>query len=348
MTLKELSRLAGVSVSTVSRVINKNDTKAASESVRNKIWDLVHQTGYVPNNSAQNLKLGALLPKKKYSRNIACIFARTKDGKTDPFFSQIFRAIEHESMGYSYKMTGVYTALDVRNAPGSLADIHYDGIIVLGRYSRSLIALIKNNTKNIVYTGLNAINDPIDQVICDGYEAAKAAVRYLYTLGHKSIGYLGEKSEEARYRGYYDAIQELRLPLHREHVIDTNQSMQGGYESGLKILSSILGSSEFVATRPTAIFCANDSTAVGAIKALSEQGISIPKDISIISIDNTEICQFSTPMLSSINIPKEELGKIAVKILNDRMEGGHSLPLKVEIPFSLISRESCAEPSDSV
>lgn len=343
MTLKELSRLAGVSVSTVSRVVNKNDTNAASEQVRNKIWELVHQTGYIPNHSAQSLKMGIQSEKKESCRKIACIFARTPDGKTDPFFSQIFRSIEHECIKSGYELTGVYTALDVKNASRDIAQTDYDGIIVLGRYSRSLLQLIKDNSKNIVYTGLNAINDPYDQIICDGYEAAKAAVRYLKMLGHCNIGYLGEKSEEARYRGYYDAIQELRLPLRRELIIDTEQSMQGGYIGGCKILTAISGSSESVATRPTAIFCANDSTAVGVIKALNEQGVNIPKEISVISIDNTEICQFSTPMLTSISIPKEELGKIALKTLVDRMEGGHTLPMKIEIPFSLIIRESCAK-----
>lgn len=344
MTLKELARLAGVSVSTVSRVVNKNDTNAASEEVRNRIWDLVNQTGYVPNSSAQDLKYGTKPSQKEKNRTIACIFARTPEGKTDPFFSQIFRAIEHECIKSGYEMMGVFTASDIKRASKEIPIYFYDGIIVLGRYSRSLLELFKSSSKNIVYTGLNAINDPYDQIICNGYEAAKAAVHYLNMLGHHDIGYMGEKSDEARYRGYYDAIQELRLPLRREHIIETKQSMQGGYISGKNMLTAMSGSSESVSTRPTAIFCANDSTAVGAIKAFNEQGIDIPKEMSIISIDNTEICQFTTPMLTSIHIPKEEMGKIAVKLIIDRINGGHRLPLKIEIPFALVTRESCSKP----
>ncbi len=345
MTLKELARLAGVSVSTVSRVVNKNDPNAASELVRNRIWELVHQTGYLPNPSAQSLKLESRQPQTDRRRNIACIFARTPDGKTDPFFSQIFRSIEHECIKNGFEMTGVYTALDLKNTARDLARVHYDGVVVLGRYSRSLLNQIKSSSKNIVYTGLNPIGDPYDQIICNGYEAAKAAVRYLNMLGHSSIGYLGEKTDEVRYRGYYDAIQELRLPLRREHIVEAEQSMQGGYNGGKKILSAVLGSSESVATRPTAIFCANDSTAVGVVKAFHEEGVKIPKEISIISIDNTDICQFSSPMLTSIHIPKEDLGKVAVKTLIDRIHGGHTLPMKIEIPFTLITRESCTKPN---
>lgn len=344
MTLKDLSRLAGVSVSTVSRVVNKNDVNAASEQVRNRIWDLVQQTGYIPNSSAQNLKKGVQPTQNKGKRSVACIFARTPDGKSDPFFSQIFRSIEHECIKYGYEMTGVYTAMDLKNTARNIVPSHYDGVIVLGRYSRPLLNQIKGNSKHIVYTGLNPIDDPYDQVICDGYEAAKSAVRYLHLLGHACIGYLGEKAEEVRYSGYYDAMQEFHLPLRKEYIIETEQSMQGGYLAGKKILASIPDSSKEADTRPTAVFCANDSTAVGALKAFQESGVQVPKKISVISIDNTDICQFSSPMLTSIHIPKEDLGKISVKTLIDRIEGGHTLPMKIEIPFTLVVRESCARP----
>ncbi|MBW7572363.1 LacI family DNA-binding transcriptional regulator [Caproiciproducens faecalis] len=333
MTLKELAKLAGVSVSTVSRVVNKNDVRAASEEVRNKIWDLVHQTGYFPNSTAQDLKLGAAVPVQEKNRSIACLFARTAEGKSDPFFSQIYHAIEHECMKNRYDVIGVYSASDFKNISQRFSVAPPDGMIVLGRYSRTLVQLLKNSCKNVVYTGLNAINDPYDQIICDGYKAAKTAVWHLYMLGHRSIGYIGEKSLEARYRGYYDAMQELRLPIVKEHVVESEQSLNGGYLSGLKILT---------ATRPTAIFCANDITAIGVMKALSEQGIGIPSDISVIGIDNTEMCQYSSPTLTSIHIPKEDLGKFTVKTMIDRIEGGHQVPIKIEIPYTLISRDSCA------
>ena len=94
----------------------------------------------------------------------------------------------------------------------------------------------------------------------------------------------------------------------------------------------------------TAVFCANDVTAIGVMKAFREKGIMIPEDISVISIDNTEICQFSSPILTSIHIPKEDLGRFAVKLIIDRIEGGHRLPVKIEIPYTIITRESCASP----
>jgi len=342
LTLKELAKIAGVSISTVSRVVNKNDSNAASKEVRDKIWDLVHKTGYLPNVSAQSLKSSSKHGQQSFKKSIACVFARSEDGKSDPFFSQIYRAIEHECTKNSYNITGVFSAYDFKNASEVMELSKADGIIVMGRYSSSLLNFLKKNSKNIVYTGLNSINDSYDQIVCDGYKAAKAAVKHLSLLGHTQIGYVGEKAVEARYRGYYDAMQELKLHIDREYMIDTEQSIDGGYKSGLKFLTTISASGENMSSRPTAVFCANDITAVGFIKAMREKGISVPKDISVISIDNTELCQITTPMLTSIDIPKEELGKFTVKTLIDRIEGGHRLPVKIEIPFTLLSRESCA------
>ncbi len=337
LTLKELAKLANVSVSTVSRVINSNDIHSASKETREKIWRLVRETHYVPNVTAQNLKNGKRANNNTTKRSIVCVFARTPDGSADPFFSLIFQAIEHEAVKRGCNVTGVFSASELcRN--GNYEDLILskpDGIILLGRYSKFLLKYLRNKSKNIVYTGLNAIQDDYDQIICDGYAAAQAAVRQLHDLGHTRIGYIGEMSNESRYRGYYDCLLELKIPITRNYIIDTAQSIKGGYESGFKILKAS-------PAPPTAIFCANDITAIGVMKALGESNVKIPGDISVISIDNVEMCQFVSPMLTSIDIPKEDLGRFALKTLLDRIDGGHHIPIKLEVPFKLIQRESCA------
>ena len=162
-----------------------------------------------------------------------------------------------------------------------------------------------------------------------------SAVNHLYKLGHRQIGYVGEKNKEARYQGYYDAMTALNLPLKREHIIVTPLSSEGGY----KALKEYLKKQNTVTV--TALFCANDLTAIGAMKAIKEMGYKIPEDISIISIDDIDTAQYVSPMLTTIHVPLEELGKTAAKILIDRIENGKSLPLKIELPFYLANRESC-------
>lgn len=335
MTLKELAKLANVSVSTVSRVIN-GDENSASAKTREKIWKLVRETNYIPNTAAQKLRKGIKNTKMK-THNIACVFARTTDGLSDPFFSQIFQAIEQEAIKNSCTVTGVFSAQSM-NSDGIYDDLilsEPDGIILIGRYSKPLYTYLSKKFKNIVYTGLNKVSDECDQIICDGYTAAKTAVKRLHSLGHSNIGYIGEMSNEARYRGYFDALVELKIPVERNFIIDAPLSVKGGYEAVEKLL-------KISSDTPTAVFCANDITAIGVLKALSETNIKVPDDISVISIDNIEMCQFVSPMLTSIDIPKTDMGKFAFKILLDRIKGGHKLPVKLEVPFKIIQRESCA------
>ncbi|WRS26239.1 LacI family DNA-binding transcriptional regulator [Oscillospiraceae bacterium MB08-C2-2] len=336
MTLKELASLCGVSVSTVSRVVNGNKSHAASAQVADKIWQKVHETGYIPNSNAQGLKKGSLSRQTGAVPVITCIFARTSDSESGQFFSELYRIIEQKCIQQACRITGVFPAVEEGKLPVFPEVPPSDGVIILGRCSKGLLAHIRGQCKNIVMVGLNSLRDnSCDQVICDGYEAARHAVQVLSQLGHSRIGYIGEQSEEARYRGYYDAVKELGHPIEHQWIFNTSQSIQGGYQSGLKLLRS--------EKRPTALFCANDITAIGVIKALREKGLQIPGDISVISIDNIELCQYSTPMLTSIHIPREDLGHFTVKTLLDRIQGGHQVPVKIVIPFSLIKRESCAK-----
>ncbi len=341
MTLKEIADLAGVSVSTVSRVINHGNAKVASQEVKDTIWRIVRETNYIPNSSARNLKLGnASGHLRPAVKSIGCIFARSKNTLNDPFFSQIARALEQEAFRQGYILKYSFSAYDISDANTYhlITNNQVDGIAVLGRFDKNLLSFIKKQYKHVVYTGLNIIDTGFDQVICDGYQASVAAVNYLYKLGHTSIGYVGEKHKELRYQGYLDAMNQLKLPVLRENIVVTPISSEGGY-NGVK---------EFLKVKPqvTALFCANDLTAIGAMKAIKEKGLAIPSDLSIISIDDIDTAQYMSPMLTTIRVPMEELGKITAKVLIDRIENGKSIPIKVELPFSIITRESCSAISD--
>jgi DNA-binding LacI/PurR family transcriptional regulator len=338
MTLKEIADLAGVSVSTVSRVINHGNTKVASQEVKDTIWRIIRETNYVPNSSARNLKLGNDTDGLQSPiKSIGCIFARSKDTINDPFFSQIARALEQEAFKQGYIMKYSFTAYDINdsNTFHLITNNQVNGIAVLGRFDKNLLNFIKKQYRHVVYTGLNIIDTDYDQVICDGYQASIAAVNYLNKLGHTQIGYVGEKQKELRYQGYLDAMTQLKLPVLRENIIVTPISSEGGY-NGVKDYFK----KEYQPS-VTALFCANDLTAIGAMKAVKEKGLNVPSDISIISIDDIDTAQYMSPMLTTIRVPMEELGKMTAKILIDRIENGKTLPMKIELPFSLIIRESC-------
>lgn len=337
MTLKEIAALAGVSPSTVSRVINHPGSKAASEEMENRIWQIVRETGYIPDASARNLKLhGIAAGSDTCSKAIGCILARTHT--TDPFFSKITRGMEREALrnGYTVKYIFSYQDIQKPDIQQAIQQTKVEGVALLGRPDSKMRSFLKTNYKKIIYAGLNNIDPEFDQITCNAYLASKTAVSYLAELGHIHIAYLGERKNEIRYRGYWDAISQLALPLNREHIIDTPLSTEGGYRAATKLLSA--------ENNITALFCANDLTAIGAMKAAEELGYRIPQELSIIGIDDIETCQYTTPMLTTIHIPMEDLGTMTAKILIDRIETGKRIPMKVELPFRLIKRESCAVP----
>lgn len=338
MTIKEIAALAGVSASTVSRVINHPGSKAAGKEVENKIWQIVRETGYVPNPSARNLKLhhSSSAGSGAIPKTIGCIMARTNT--SDPFFSKITRGIEKESLRSGYIVKYIYSYQDIQNPDirQTIRQTRVEGVAILGRPDSKTRSFLKETYNRIIYTGLNNIESEFDQITCNAYLASKTAVSYLAELGHIHIAYLGERKNEIRYRGYWDAVTQLALPLNRDLIVDTPLSTEGGYLMAKKLLSS--------GHKATALFCANDLTAIGAMKAAAELGINVPDQLSVIGIDDIETSQYTTPMLTTIHIPMEELGIMTAKILIDRIETGKRIPMKVELPFQLIRRESCAPP----
>lgn len=335
MTLKEIAAEAGVSISTVSRVINKSTKAPASQEIQDRIWEIVRRTGYIPNTSARQLKMGSSTDSQAPSRSIACLFARTRQDETDIFFTSLARSIEKEAFKHGYIVKYTFTAFDIRdpNIFRLISDNGADGVAVLGRCDKHLLKFLKQYFRYVAYTGLNSLEANYDQIICDGYQAAITAMEHLFKLGHQRIAYVGETNSENRYQGYAAALSQAGLPFLRELTADVPLSCEGGYRGADMILKRNVP--------VTALFCPNDITAIGAMRAVKDHGLSIPQDISIISIDDIDTAQYLTPMLTTIHIPVEEMGQMTAKILIDRIEGGHSLPVKISLPYYVAGRESC-------
>lgn len=334
MTLKDIARLAGVSPSTVSRVLNQPDSTAASPGTRDRIWKIVRESGYIPNQNARLLRMGeegGSLP----SRSLCCIFARSDEMMNDPFFSRIARALEQEAFQRGYIVRYSLSARRLDTAAMEMVSAYpVDGAVVLGRLDQQLMRFLRAHYHHVVATGLNPIESDYDQIVCSGYQAARAAVEHLFSLGHRQIAYLGEVDNEARFRGYYDALKERRIVPDRSLILEAPLTASGGYEGGRRLLEL---------PRPvTAVFCANDQTAIGAVKALREKSVSIPGQLSVIGIDDIEMSRYITPMLTTIHIPAEEMGRQTARTLIERIEGRRRLPVRIEVPFRLVRRESAA------
>ena len=331
MSIKDIAKKAGVSASTVSRVINSGDFSAASQKTREKIWNIAREQGYIPNQNARSLRR----PQKssKTVCRVDCIFTRVLGTKTDSFFDGLFHVVRAELLKNNYLLGSIFSLLD--DPHFSAFSTASDAAIILGRISEAQILMLKKYYRNIINISLQNRDLSVDQVISPGSEAVVSAIHYLNSLGHTQISYLGETVDEDRYLAYLHTMEEIGVPDPCQLVVNAAFSAASGYDAATELLSR---------AKPfTAILCANDALALGVYKALNEHHLRVPKDISIVGINDSEEVHYLDPMLTAVNIPVEEMGKHAVKLLVDSIHGQHKLPVKMVLHNRLIARESCAK-----
>ena len=207
-----------------------------------------------------------------------------------------------------------------------------DGLIIIGKCNKEALKKLNQKYKSVVSVNRNSTNYEVDEVLCDGKKNASTAVEYLMSLGHRNIGYVGECHNEARYNGYLETLRKNDIDLDSDYVIESKQTEAEGFEIMKRFLQS--------ADCPTGIYCANDITVIGMLKCLNKfkNRYYMP---SIIASDDIEQAQYTTPMLTTVRLPKDEMGKFALYLLLDRMKGGHRSVVKTELEGKLVIRNSC-------
>lgn len=355
MSLKQIAELAGTSVSTVSRVLNHPNHTCNNPELYDKIWRIAGELNYIPNHAARSLRLGE---EKKNAFKVDVFLTRFHSLESDVFFMELFQIIREELLAADCIFGKLLTSIDILNLgmeekkqkhiPYKSKQIFLEenaqntapfitlkpntGLIILGKCPEHLISVLQKRYAYMVGIDRNPTEHLYDEVVCDGAAAAEMAIEYLISLGHKNIAYIGDCTYEARYIGYYQTLLKHKLPLNYANIYPTGQTQAEGYQVMVSILKE--------ETRPTAIFCANDTTAIGVLDALkkTKHRNYMP---SVVSIDNIETAQHTTPMLTSIDIPKREMGHLALTTLLDRKNGYHENNVRIELPCRLIKRESC-------
>lgn len=352
MSIKKIAEKAGVSPATVSRVLNNPNYKCSVSGLRDKIWKTAIEMNYVPNEAARNLKKGVSAKQEK-TWYINILMTRTDSSTTDPFFAELLRVIESEIHDKNCILSKVWYMSVFSNDRkcrrenmDRLIDGMYDevegkrdGLIIIGRCNKEALKKLNKKYKSVVSVNRNSTNYEVDEVLCDGKKIAAAAVEYLISLGHKNIGYIGQCHSEDRYNGYLETLKKHELDVIPEYVIETKQTEAEGYEAMEKFFQSD--------DMPTGIYCANDISAIGMLKCLNKfrNRYYMP---SIISSDDIQEAQFTRPMLTTVSLPKEDMGKFALYLLLDRLKGGHSGIVRMELEGRLMIRNSCSSVEDSM
>lgn len=314
MTIKDVAESAGVSVSTVSRVLNGHPD--VSEAARTRVLQAVRALHYVPNKSAQDLA-------RPQTDSIGVVVR----GAENPFFIPIISAIEQActKAGYTMVLNQIPTSEDevVRGAE-LVGSKRLKGLVLLGGrfdYTQEVIASLGVPFVCCSYTNHfgNLSDDDFASVTIDDVATAKAAVNHLIAAGHTKIAALLDKVDdrsicELRYRGYCEALAAAGLLFDPDLVVQSvDYSMTSAYER----MSALLARRHDF----TAVFSISDTLAMAGMKAVVDAGLSCPQDISFIGIDGIEISKFAIPTLTTLAQPQEELGREAIRILVNMLEG---------------------------
>lgn len=340
--LKDIAEHVGVSISTVSRVIQNDQTRNVNTETKAKIWEAVKELGYIPNQHARNLVTNKQEKSNTRTMKIGWV-ANPKQAETNPYFANIYTGIRDTLANHDYTLISI-TKDEVENEALLLKTIHelgIEGLLLIDKIDDSLIDYIQ---QNIPLVGLDFFYTDKNMAIVD-YDrkaAIKNVVQYLVKQGHRDIGFIGggindgfeDLHEENRFIGFQQAMEKAGLSIRSEWIMNTQWKMENSYEK----MKSLINQSPL--HLPTAMVCASDLMALAAMRAVSENNLRIPEDIAFFGIDNIEMGKYSSPQLSTVEIPKYEMGRMAAKTIMEMVEGEIKLPLKITLPFELVLRES--------
>ncbi|MDH8679901.1 LacI family DNA-binding transcriptional regulator [Fusibacter bizertensis] len=334
LNIKDIAKLAGVGVSTVSRVINQHtDVK---DETRKHVQEIIETYNYIPNNSARNLK-------RNESMDVGILIK----GMYNPFFARMIQSIEKRlsSAGYSaiihYNIEG---NKDIDAANEFILEKKLKGVICLGgdfdkltdqEIQRLGVPFILASTE--IPENLN--RSLFSSVIIDNEMAAYRAVKYLSDMGHNKIALITTGNEDKsigtiRTQGYLRALSEQNIEKKENYFEVGAYTFETGYEAMCRLLEK--------ANDITAVFAISDVMAIGAAKAMYEKGIKIPDDISLIGFDDIDYAEFFNPPLTTVHQPVEEIAEstadIMIGILDDNLKHQHII-----FDTEIVIRNSCKQ-----
>lgn len=322
--IRDVARLAGVSVATVSRALS-NPEKVSPESL-DKVHNAIAQVGYRPNMLARNFRSARAYAVVVLVPDIA-----------NPFYSLFIRALEDRAhqKGYAVLLG------DTRGTPER--ELEYirrvetrlaDGIVQLRPSSEKSQNNIPADVPCVNACGCEYTTGPAIRI--DNRGAAKSMVNYLISLGHKRIGVISGLKDNPhaidRLEGYKEAIAEAGIPFEKDLIAEGDFTMWSGLNAAFQFCN--------MKNRPTAIFSMNDEMAIGAMQTLKNQGIRIPEDISVTGFDDIAYAKYSDPSLTTISQPAEEMGKMAMDMLLKVIEGEPLSQRECVLPTEFIIRKS--------
>ncbi|MDQ0903835.1 LacI family DNA-binding transcriptional regulator [Paenibacillus sp. V4I7] len=328
--IKDVAKKAGVSVTTVSRVLNGE--KYVKDDLKAKVKRAIDELGYAPSHIARSLV-------RKKTNLIGVIVPDL----TSSFYSTILSSIEETASLNDYNLLVCNIIEDTDKELKYLnvfKEMRVDGIIIMHeKLSDDIRSFINKLDIPVIFSSVRPLDHKFVSVIIDDYEAAYDATRYLIELGHERIAFIGGDmrditSGQNRYVGYRNALKDQGVRIVNDYIRFGDYKTQSGYNLMKELLAC--------EPRPTALFAVSDDMAVGAMNCIHDHQLKVPDDISIIGFDGSQLTELVRPRLSSMEQPIEDMGKITVDTLIELISDPTFSPREdLILGHKLVVRDSC-------
>ncbi|RAP74568.1 LacI family DNA-binding transcriptional regulator [Paenibacillus montanisoli] len=327
--IKDVARHAGVSVTTVSRVLNGE--KYVKDDLKLKVNRAIQELGYAPSHIARSLV-----------RNKTNLIGVIVPDITSFFYATILSSIEEAASENDYSLLVCNISEDIDKEYKYLnvfQEMRVEGIIIMHeKINEEIRNLIHKMNVPVIFSSVKPIDQQFASVIVDDYKAAYDATKYLIELGHRDIAFIGGDmrditSGQNRYSGYRNALTDYGVKIIYEHIRFGDYKVRSGYEQMQELLRA--------KRRPTAVFAVSDDMALGAMNCIHDQGLQVPADISVMGFDGSQLTELVRPTLTSMEQPIHEMGRVTMKALLQHISSGEFLEEDIIMEHRLAERQSC-------
>ncbi len=331
VTIRDVARTAGVAVSTVSLVLNRKGR--VSRETERKVLEAIEKLHYHPQRSARGLVT-------RHSGNLGFILSTDHFSNAEPFYTKIFLGTEFEARSHDYYvlLTTIEHQFSEKNIPRFLLEKNVDGVILAGTVPLKIIESIKERDLPCVLIDYLPPAGNHSAILIDNGDGIRQAVTHLLSKGHRDLVFVGGDSQHPGMRERRDAFRRILA----ESGLDADEKRisadfllsgaQEGYEAARHFLDNKL--------KLTALVAANDAIASGILRACRDRKLRIPEDVAITGFDDVETAITARPTLTTLHVPKEEMGALAVRLLAQLIAGTAQAGMKIVVPVRLVRRES--------
>lgn len=331
ISIKDVAARAGVSIATVSHVLN--GTRPTRQHTRDRVLHAVHELGYAQNQSARNL-----------ARGRSTLLGLLVSDVRNPFFPDVIAAFQDQALAHEMDALVLNTNYDPQrtlNSVRRLMGLQVPGVAILtSQIDPSVIDMLAERRIAAVYLDLGRVSQRISNIVIEYEQGIVEALEYLTQLGHRRIAYIGGplllKSAQRRKRAFLEAA--ARLGLTEVQAVDADFTVKGGYFACSKLLTSLA---------PSAILAGNDLTAIGILHRAYDGGMRVPDDLSVVGFDDILFAEYTQPALTTASVPRNEVGKVAFQALWSMLSDVDQVGREFRVATSLVVRQSAKPPAET-